>query len=129
MGRIKPYLALLCAVILVGCIPQNTSAVVQAVYIDKTIVIDPLDNESYQHAAERFAYKALITQEEAIQIAQKALFTTDTPRKVWISYVKDADTGVIYLVWKVVIGSQEARVNAGTGYPLTGRSELSNDDQ
>lgn len=108
-----------------ACVPQNTALPVQAVYVDKTIVIEPSSSESYQQAAERMLGQALISQEQAIAIAQQALFTRDTPRRVWISYVKDADSGVVYLVWKVVIGEREARVNAGTGYPLTGRSELS----
>lgn len=60
------------------------------------------------------AYQALtkVTAEEAVRAAQAALGTTQSPSKVQLG----VENG--YLVWEVVIGDQEVKVDAGNGQVL-----------
>jgi uncharacterized membrane protein YkoI len=64
--------------------------------------------------AEAQAYQALakVTREEAVRQAQAALGTTQAPTSVRLG----VENG--YLVWEVVLGGTEVKVDAGTGQVL-----------
>jgi hypothetical protein len=92
----------------------------QVVIRDQTVWVTFDEGESDAHAISRFASQAVITEEQAIQIAQQALFKFTKPDSVTLSLEHESDSQHHFLVWKVVFGEFVARVNAGTGYALTG---------
>lgn len=72
------------------------------------------DDDSQAEGAETSRYQAMakVSMDEAIKAAQAALNTTQAPARASL----ENENG--YLVWEVVIGSQEVKVDAGTGKVL-----------
>lgn len=83
----------------------------QPAYTGSIAVQDPNGVGESQEAAQ---YQALakVRMDEAVKAAQSSLQTTEAPSKVSL----ENENG--YLVWEVVIGSQETKVDAGTGKVL-----------
>jgi hypothetical protein len=90
-----------------------------SVFKDQTIFVQVDPGQTTTEALSNFDGAPLISKEQAIEIAQEALFKFKAPAEVSLALEKDGEQH--YLVWKVVFDDGfMARVNAGTGYALTG---------
>ena len=89
-----------------------------SIYEDKTVFVEHESGESEAQTANRYLSQALISKDQAVGIAQQALFKFAAPDSVTLGLEREGEQ--YYLVWKVVFGEFIARVNAGTGYALTG---------
>lgn len=100
----------------------------QAVWRDYTIHVQRLAGEAEQDTINRYLDQVRITKDEAVKLAQKAIFTRVAPSSVRLSIDGSKKDGYI-LTWDVLITTEqgmfvEGRVDAGTGYVQTGAGEL-----
>ena len=93
----------------------------QSIVEDRTVWVEFKTNETDLQAVARYADKVTITKEQAIAIAQKALFNFSKPDSITLSLKHfEGDKMQHFLVWEVVFGEFNVKVDAGTGYAYTG---------